>query len=91
MKILGGKVNLHASVYGSLISKFIIYLMSRIQQILNKSSCQRLGGSEEHTLYHYSSRELHCVHPLSSLPPPYAVFAPTLFEFDPIKLSLPLD
>ena len=91
MKILGGKVNLHASVYGSLISKFIIYLMSRIQQILHKRSCQRLGGSEEHTLYHYSSRELHCVHPLSSLPPPYAVFTPTLFEFDPIKLSLPLD
>ena len=27
----------------------------------------------------------------SSSPPPYAVFAPTLFEFDPIKSSSPLD
>ena len=35
--------------------------------------------------------ELHRVHALSSSPLPYAMFAPTLFEFDPIKLSLPLD
>ena len=34
MKIFGGEANLHASVYGSLISKFILYLMSRIQEIL---------------------------------------------------------
>ena len=27
----------------------------------------------------------------SSSPLPYAVFAPTLFEFDPIKSSSPLD
>ena len=52
-----GKVNLHASVYGNLILKFILYLMSRIQEILHKRSCQKLGGrSEEHTLYCYSSR-----------------------------------
>ena len=37
--------------------KFILYLMSRIQEILHKRSCQKLGGrSEEHTLYCYSSR-----------------------------------
>ena len=29
--------------------------------------------------------------PLSSLPLPHTMFAPTLFEFDPIKSSLPLD
>ena len=29
--------------------------------------------------------------PLSSSPLPYTVFAPTLFEFDPIKSSSPLD
>ena len=37
------------------------------------------------------SGELHRVRPLSSSPLPYAVFAPTLFEFDPIKSSSPLD
>ena len=36
-------------------------------------------------------QELHRVRPLSSSPLPYAVFAPTLFEFDPIKSSSPLD
>ena len=35
--------------------------------------------------------ELNRIRPLSSSPLPYAVFAPTLFEFDPIKLSSPLD
>ena len=35
--------------------------------------------------------ELHRVRPLSSSPLPYAVFVPTLFEFDPIKSSSPLD
>ena len=37
------------------------------------------------------STELHRVRPLSSSPLPYAVIAPTLFEFDPIKSSSPLD
>ena len=47
--------------------------------------CTLVGNGEK------THWELHRVRPLSSSPLPYAVFAPTLFELDPIKSSSPLD
>ena len=88
MKIFGGEANLHASVYGSLISKFILYLMSRIQEILHKSSCQRLWGEwGTYPVLLFLQRIALRSPPIEfaplSSPPPYAVFAPTLCRVRP--------
>ena len=55
------------------------------QQKEQAKKSQKLRGDTKR------QQELHRVRPLSSSPLPYAVFAPTLFEFDPIKSSSPLD